>query len=746
MEPWSQSQSFALRKTKSMKDLGLLLEDALDQLTDDELLNAPLSLVDAMLDRHGVPRTGFTERNLLECARKAADPRLEAGEDPPQTALAQLKPAYPLGLTKPLLAALREHRRISLFGAAGAGKSLYLRDRFLADPDVRNVFPRVVHIDCSALRMESIWHFEREAAWAQFGCEDEAFRSFLNNLPAQFGNGSLLTLIETRLPGGLIILDDADRLNQSGEISAWLETQLLPLAEKLGAALLICERLPPPSRSLRQGFLPFEYPLLTLDDIDAWLFQPTLAKHQDLGANGAPGLTPAAVLDLTGGAPSLLRDLGNYLATTRLHGAKALHAFTRWRLGIGYMADCDRFVRAARHSHALMSLALLNRKMLLDAGKLTAKQREALLQTGAVRPTSDGRLTFTSRLYALRLRKLLRPENLSLGLLRSNLHELLQDGDLRKLKACGELAGDALAKFVAREKRPKEGLMQFLSLLVRWGFEPKLWLRDPGNARLWAPFQKPESLGPFSAAQQPHFARAVQTGRIVVDDLRRVYLPITGNSGIVEAVLTGRFLKKDLSLAREPIEIDRLAGLMRAIRPTLAQVLERLALRQERKFQEHLIRKAELAGESLNQHTLRESGCQSLALLQRCDDRWHLAKFERVKLLSDGSVDFCWAEQLSAKRLNAIGAHPSRRGLVLSGPEAWEVFPRLKGYDVTLFVHPLYGKKELSSGRKTPEPKAEATSNTSLVVFLFCDGVAALDGQTQSQLSVLAPSILQAAG
>ncbi len=636
MEPLSQNQPFQPDKTKSIKDLRILLEDDLDQLTDDELLNAPLSLVEAMLDRYGVPRRNFNEQTLLTCAQKAGTLRLEAGEAPLPSPAAQLLPPKPLGLALDLLAALREHRRISFHGPGGTGKSQFLQAAFLTDPKVREEFPRVVHIDCAALRMESIWHFEREAVWAQFGCEDEAFRSFLNGLSVPFGIGSLDALIESRLrDGGLIVLDDADRLDQSGEIHAWLDGHLLPLAERLGAAVLLCERAPALARSLRHDIQLLEFPQLGLDDLDAWLFQPALRSHLALGPGKSPALTAAAVLELTGGAPSLLRDLGNYLVTTKLHGLKALHAFARWRLEIGYMADCDRFVRAARHSHALMSLALAERKAPLNLDVLTPKQRRELLLTGAVRLNAEGKLAFTSRLYALRLRELLKPENFSLGLLRSNLHELLQDGDLHKLKNCAELAGDALAKFIAREKRPKEGLLQFLSLLVRWGFEPTLWLRDPGNARLWAPFLSPEKLGPFSASQQPHFARAAQTGRIVTDEMKRVYLPLTGNSGIVEAVLTGRFLKRDVAAAHEPIEIDRLAGLVRAIRPTLSQVLERLALRQERKFQEHLIRKAEVGGGTLNEHVLRESGCQSLALLQKLDGRWFVARFERTRLFKD---------------------------------------------------------------------------------------------------------------
>lgn len=737
MEPWSPNQPFVSGKTKSMKDLRLLLEDDLDQMSDDELLNAPLSLVEAMLDRYDVPRQAFNEQTLLAYLQKAAALEPEEGESPLPAPPARILPAQPLGLSETLLLALRRHRRISLFGPAGSGKSLFLQEYFLADAKVRDEFPRVVRIDCAALRMESIWHFEREAVWAQFGCEDEAFRGFQNGLSMPFGIGSLYTLIESRLrAGGLIILDDADRLDRSGEIDSWLEGQLLPLAERLGAAVLICERSPAAGRYMRQGVQSLAYPSLGVDDLDAWLFQPALRHHLAAGANKAPGLTAAGVLKLTGGVPGLLRDLGNYLSTTKLHGLKALHAFARWRLSVGYMADCDRFVRAARHCHGLMSLALANRRMLLNPGKLTQKQRDALLETGVVELTADGKLAFKSLLHALRLHKLLKPENLSLGLLRSNLHELLLDGDLHDLKNCAELGADALAKFIAREKRPKEGLQQFLSLLVRWGFEPRLWLRDPSNARLWAPFLGPEKLGPFAASRQPHFARAAQTGRIVTDELKNVYLPLTGNSGIVEAVLTGRFLKRDLAPAREPIEIDRLAGLIRGIKPTLSQVLERLALRQERKFQEHLLRKAEVGGGTLNEHVLRESGCQSLALLQKSEDRWFVARFERTKLFKDSSIDFCWAEQMNSNRLNSIDTHPSGRGLVLSAPEAWEVFPRLKGFNVTLFVHPL---------RQKAKPQPGADEGTALVAFLFGDGIVALDGQTQSQLSVVAPSMLSAA-
>lgn len=710
----------------SLRGLRAALDDGLAFLSDDDIERMPQAAAVEHLRALGVAPKG-PSRQAVDGRDEGADCRRAA----------PCPPAVPRDDTLALLAGeLRRSPRVAVVGCAGAGKTHLLRLLALGSAH-HGADPRraPTWIDCAALRMRSAELFEREAVWAAFGRRDDAFREFVNEGPSP-----LLRYLSRRHPrGGLLVVDHFEHLERSGETYAWLEQKLLAHAEGLGVGVVLCRREPDDDAGgagrLFQALPRIAVGPLGAAELGAWLREPFFARHV------AEGLTAARVLRVTGGSPALVRDLGRFLAASHESGWRALCAFARWRADNGYMTDCERYVRAACRFPALLEHRLGG----VDhppRGPLTRRERQAcelgreaaarLLATGAVTRGGDGRLRFASPIHARRVGLLTGGKNLLRLVLRADIRWMDRTGELRQLRRWAELAAEPLARCLAAERDPRAALRRFQEVLGRWHFDAELYIRDPDNARLWSLLDDdgPGRPWPLSADERPDLARAAQTGGTAEDEEGRVYLPLTGNSGLVEMVVAGSFRSEPGAEVRQ-IEVDKLAGLVRGLRPTLAQALERWTLRRERRFRERVLQRMKRVDPARGRRqivdALSEARCDTVAVLERNAGAWIVTSLDVVRPVSgEPAFQAGWAEPADVARLDAIAMHPSSRGLVLSGEVAADVFPRLRGRDAAVFLRPVW----MHGGRICR-----------IVAFLFDSRASrALDGQLQFHLSMVAPN------
>lgn len=736
----------------SVEDILLHLAGDESDLTEDEILYGPLDLVKDSLARKGLAELEIDFARVLAglnaqgaVASATAPAALDEG-----SVRARRSAASAAGQARAAATPLQDIPRRNLLarlnmalhsavtglvveGPTGVGKTHLVRGLLLKDAAFRAAFRRVVVIDCAALRMASAKLFSREAAWACFERDDDGFKAFLANSGGdgeqrKGGMWPITSLIRRRLqPGGLLILDHVEKLDRAGEIEQWISRELIPAINQTGGKAIFITRTPSTKRPLAglKDMPQFVVAGASREELEAWVGQPAFARHV------AAGLKARTVMRITGGRPALLRELGQFLIYANQQiGDEAVLGYAEWRLdGDRPMMDCERLIRAARRHGECIEKAIAQGS-LSKAWMSTDFDRKVvddLLSTGAVVLDDAGRIRFASPLISMRLRRLMRPDALACVALRSDLLALHDSGGWRAMRRFAELAADPIAKCIGHEQNPVVGFTRLIQIFERWGFDPTLYIRDSDNARLWAPFLAPLAIGPFENRKQPHFGQAAQTGQVVVSPDNRVFIPVTGNAGMVNMVVVLHFRRTDRVPHVQSIEIDRVVGILNGIRPTLAQMAQRLALRRDRKFQEAVLYRTEAGGVSAYQTVLREAGCQSLVVFERDPEakEWFVSRFEKTGGGVHEGAPVRWAESVDTAGLDRIAFHPTGRGLVLSGREVERVFPRLTGEEAAVYLHPC-----------------RVTAGARIAAFLFRGGDVTLDGHVQSHLSVMAPGLL----
>src|ERR1700683_2871151 len=135
------------RALPSFEMLRSVLSSELDFLSDDDIEHAPEDEIANLLEEVGGSSGGPSPTLQAEIEKLSASERNT-----------DITPAYsPFfvprdTLIEACLSALQHARNIVLTGAAGSGKSLFLNELFCPNPKVRSVFPRIVRVDCAALR------------------------------------------------------------------------------------------------------------------------------------------------------------------------------------------------------------------------------------------------------------------------------------------------------------------------------------------------------------------------------------------------------------------------------------------------------------------------------------------------------------------------------------------------------------------------------------------------------------------
>lgn len=676
-----------------------------------DYLDMPVDRADAILAQYGLAPLDSAV-DIMAAVDRAADEALaeraatgEPTEDFPEMAPARPsnvrhQPLEPAGFAQRLFLKLNDRDRIVIHGAAGSGKTYFLKHLFAASEDVRRTYPRVMHVDCTALGMRDASQMSREMIWGQFGLDDEGYFAFnTQHAPAQGGlpraaraqvEDPIRAYLNYRFDEqpGLVVLDHTDRLASDGAISNFLSKSLLPAARELGLKVVFCQRAKPDQRQRRTLMIDeiVAFPAYTETEVQDWLSR---TFGQDIG------ISARQLLDAIGARPELLDTFRAFAKQAWTLDGVALDEFVLHRQRWGHVPDCDRFIRAARHCPKLMS-ALFQKRGALDSNAFNQAShtcRRQLLLSGAIKVSDDGdgerSVAYASRMHEERMKTLFGTDAGVTLMLRGNETEMLEDGAWSYIKRYRELSADAIAAMIAAEDEPAESIRRFIKLLKRWGIDAEPFVRDPVISRLWAPFDNMDALDVFQPRLQPEFARTIQTGASVKCDDGRWFVPVRGQSGFISMVMRVTF-GTGASEWSEKADIHALECLIDGVQITLAQILHRLVFEFERKA---MAKRAILAREEALGHNglLNSMGCSGWAVLERDDtvSRWFASRAETTSPAMSKARLVQYFTHVDTVRLDEYAQHRSRHGLVISGMALGCAFPALRNLTDAVFIQPL---------------------------------------------------------
>lgn len=636
-----------------------------------------------------------------------------------------------------LLARLSEESSFQvLSGVAGVGKTSFLQNCFLASTKVRAAFPLILTLDGRALQMQSSAQFSREAVICAFGANDTACKDFLEafeRVRAEAAGNSppdlMFYYLEQKFgtEGGLVVLDHAELLNDAGEVYALLKSLVQRSYDELNVRWLFVESSDS-KWSLADNCKRIEklhLPQLTVQDLLPWL-------NKIKQRSGLPSsVTPSQVLEVTSGRISLLSDFEHFVCDGLKQPLDVIGSFQGARAKSSVI-DCNRFMRRARAHPDFFSAIVKSRGRLTKAACVSLDENaiSGLIATGVVTRNEFGTLVYANNIFRRRIEFLTSTDAILVTTIHGSFQTLLRSkGSLTRYS---ELSADAIAKMIGRERDPIVALKRLVHFLESQGFsfDPEkrgkidVFIRDRGNARLWAPLHKLDAVGAFEHHKQPYFALVLQTGGPVPLEDGRCFIPVCGNSGFVEMVLRAKPNPKWSQMTIKS-RIDGLIGLLEGIQPTLAQVLQRVELRRQRQLNSW-----QYSGSNKENiewaKFLDNVGCRILAVLEGpSDGTW---KANEVK--TPTSVDNPWVgafKDLDNAQLDAKFYHPSKRGLVVSGDDLSRMFPRLHNQRAAVYLHPVRNHKDLKR----------------FVAFLFLNNEAnAIDSGLQFRLSEVAPVLL----
>ena len=709
-----KEKNLSIVKEASFERLCQAVEDDFLFWPEDDILNAPIEVVEAALERVGVaPR---------DPARMPTDIDIEINDYDEEHTVARR------GLIDDVAQALLEGQDICVTGPRGIGKSHFVRNCMLAAREIRIVCPKILHVDAAGLRMPSPFQIEVGAVYAHFGENEAAFREFMLSLPDN--SMPLQALIQTSFFAhrGLVVFDHIEDFSRSPETQSWLGA-IVRCAHKAGSRVMLVTRGGRTALNtvlrISPGARPVSVPAINNENISRWL-------QKCVAAPSLPeAFTSRRIRRFTGGWPRLMRGFDLFLQSDEgLESDKPVLAFAR-KASRAFSPELAALIGVLRKAPAFLHRPLdVKDKHLVDD----------MLETGAIVERADGSLGFQNPIFAQRFRHLSKLTTLRVMAL------IGQDNQILSYRGMEEITGQMLQQSLMLESHPWRALKRLRNILQHFGVSGTFFIRDRENSKLWSEAKGLSSedtpTWPLYADERPNFARAVQSGRMVISEGRNIYLPNTGDRGRVDALFEG---KLDDSFLRLPpydraIHLDIVEHIVACIQPAWALAVERYsAIRAERLRRKAIYRSQETergGGQDLGS-VLSQVGCSAILVLERGSCSWFPSTIEQIPpatALTPCAGNMPWsvdwrelASQSDCKQLDNIANHPSRRGLVMQGQQISWTFPAMAGMSDTLsmFFWPawMHGHKRCR-----------------MIVFVFTgDDASHIAGWHQTQLSLIAP-------
>ncbi|MCB1756231.1 MAG: ATP-binding protein [Gammaproteobacteria bacterium] len=684
---------------KSIDELVFSLDTGLENLTFEEIRDNDISEILEVLDLEGINpvRVKSVLGNKADIGRVSPVLRRES-------------------LARRVCDTLIAEDGVLLSGVVGSGKTTLLKrlvaPRLIESRDV----PSIVTIDCSPLRTESKALFQREAVWSMCFPDDELFYSYLRKLQT---NDFLLRAIEAKYDKGCIVyFDHVEHVIEGKGILKWLGLSLIPELIKLGYRVVVAHRgfINLHKKKVFSRLADVRVPRLSRTDIANWYSLPN--TREKLGSK----VSIEDILNETGGVPRLIHDLHEFINSEHCNrniNRSPFEQFCYHRLHNGFMKELQRFIRVAREYPLLWNSISDNQGGL--SGLPGNKGVELLIESGVIEKGGNGNYRYTSKIYADRMRKVTCKNSLSLLAVRANFEELHKSGVISKMKHWPEFSAEPIFQMLCSERNPTNVLIGIKNVLSSWKIKLTFYIRDMDNKHLWYSTEKPEELIPLRPADLPNFTRAVQTGSSNVDFHHNIYVPITGNSGLVECVVKCQSSMKGDSNYRVRIQVEFLECVLRGIKPILSNTFERISLARSKKYRDRMLWEFE-DNEVHSNRALESSGCLSIVVLEYRNSEWCVSKSRYINKVK--SIRSLCLESPNQFRLDRIASYPTGAGLVLIGNDLKNIFPGLDSEAFAAYIRPV-GHGE------------------SLVVFIFdSEHSNQIDGITQKHLRRVAAEVI----
>lgn len=603
-------------------------------------------------------------------------------------------------------------KNVLINGPMGSGKTSLIKHLVIPKLIDEGAIPSWITVDCAPLRMHCQKLFQREAVWASCRFDDSLFHQFRR----EFDANSLLinTICRMLLPGGVIFFDHVEHISVKEGLLEWLTQTLTPALNQKGYRVVMSHRgqLSNSKRNAFNGHEIFNVGMLKRDEIASWFSQ----NQWQIGVLNEAPIDDVVVV--TGGVPRLLRDLVHYSETGNVPDVKdrtILEKFVYHRIHCGMMKEIQRFIRCARELPETWN-HLTDYMGSLDGLPVT-EQTDLLIDTGVIERTADDEgYQFTALIYEQRVRMLVSKKSLSLLGVRAKFDELHRSGTVGRMKQWPEFSIEPILTMLCSEKHSEAVFHSVSNILLSWKIKTEFYLRDLNNRHLWYTVDNPEKTIPLKSGEMSDFARAVKLGCRQVSSSKIFYIPITGNSGMVEIIVRGSCTTEYRDYAFR-LQLECLEGMLRGMKSVLANTQERFSLARNKKYSDAVLFEYKGKAEHSN-HVLKYAGCNTIAILDKQRTDWHILRYEHlVDTDLDASV---WLNSPNQESLNQIASYPTGAGLVLGSDQMSIVFPHIAPDACVAYIRPVMNGKRL-------------------VVFVF-DGSrsGAIDGATQKHLGIVA--------
>lgn len=727
------------------------------EFSDDDIIHAPINLAEEQRLMAGVetlPSTALIIEEIKAIAAKAEASRSElklvkskkseCPSDKLRTPYGQppkivRKDIEWEGFRARLLEALSLNTQVLVYGSAGCGKSYFINQLFAPHSDVRKKYQRMAIVNCRALRIREPAQLARELIWAQFGLDEKGYQSFSQEVKLsncglskedRGGNRDPIYLyFDKRFPPlgnnderGLVVLDHFGCFQQTPEMNSFLVNSLLPSLQALGLRVLCIQRNEmTQNRQRRFGIKEsIGFPTLTAQSVATWLNR--LTAHSDYSFS----FSANDVLEEIGPRPELLDDFQMFLHNAENERQAQLSKFIFHRERLRHLVDCDRFIQVVREFPLVLGQLVANDGDINILSDIEDPMFLNLIEaTGAVY-SKEGRWIPMSRLHDRRLKALFSQDAIAAIAIRGTLPKIMSRNAMDGLSRFPEHISDAVSKALAREPDPAIALVRFKSFLRRLNVKSEIYIRDPGNSKLWAPSNRMDRLAPFRSELQPEFARAIQTGENIRCEDGRWLLPVHGNSGLISMVIRAHFIS-DTKCWEKNTQVRFISTLLGNIQITLSHILQRLAFTFERQIMAKtaILSRAELMGHN---GLLQNFGCIGWSILD-CTHQsreWYITKLEATGAPDDRKNLADMFGTIDNVLLNQYASHYSKRGVVLAGEKCQAAFPVLSDASDAVYIQPVSDNEKC----------------VRVVVFVFdLKSDHYINGLTQKWLGALAPNL-----
>jgi energy-coupling factor transporter ATP-binding protein EcfA2 len=663
-------------RVSSRRDITAALEEADFEIPLFDVTTMPRQDKEAELQEAGIATHVPAEQYGAATAFFAA--RACTQEDPPPL-------VRPEAVDK-LSRQMAVERVVVLGGALGSGKSTVARQ---VAEKLENRGEAVIFIDGFSLRMTSQSRLSREV----LSLISERFALSVDHDP-ELVEGGFLAYVRHRVKAGtIIVFDHADQLADRTEPLQWL-SDLADAVQEAHMRLLIVARgvdtgdpksdgrYRTPAAKIRRKVRGSYFQLgeLSRAELSHWINAPFFASHR------TAGLDVDKLQNVIGGRPRLAVEFGAFLANSASSGDTALEAFRAWAEAT-YSPECAQLIDVLRRFP----------DWLLKPLSAPPYFRQLIIDTGAVVEGEQNELAFAAPVIAKRFRRLSTPANL-LRLTGTSMEAVVATTRMM------ELVGAPFCAY-CQTRAPREVLIAVVQMLERLGLsEVTVSLADRINSRLWSkvyPYDSGDSEAVrLDEEQRPDFAIVARNGHPRITTTGRLLLPIFGDIGRVAVVAEGRLPKEDDSLMRMT-RVRKLKAFAQQIQPVVSLAVEQDAYKHHVRLQRAryyrafaVSNAAQDARSSMLLNAAQVMNCSAVAVMQRGMSNWIVSTLQATtshsgdqweELLSGGSID----------ALNGIAFHPSRRGLVLSGVELLQAFPRLRNLkgELAVFMQPVWQKE-----------------------------------------------------